>query len=73
MTEDKPHLGWYSRKQLLYMRARPDDYTVLTHIYRHADGHEVELTEISSDGPRWDDAVCLGPVVDWIRDGMRTY
>lgn len=57
--------GWYSLKQAANFGSL---------IYRTPTGEDVEVTTITStddrDGILWDDLVCRGPVVDYVRVGI---
>lgn len=41
--------------------------------WRHADGHEVEVTNVgdNADGYLWDDKVIVGEVTEYVRQGRK--
>lgn len=74
--------GWYSKKQKMMANMQvniPRSYLVtpkvntkqsISNIYRHIDGSEVEVTEVTRDknSPTYfDDTIYVGPCTNWIR------
>ena len=64
MSEEIKH-AWYSSKQAI---------SAGTAVYSRENGEEIHVTEVSSNseyGSNFDDAVYLGKVVRFLRQGLR--
>lgn len=80
MTCNTKH-GWYSAKMAACIqnqrRYNDNDYRDSpTVYYRHADGHAVEVTHVSSSATdpasKWEDEVYVGPVTEFLGDTAPT-